>query len=99
MRTTRGVDADGVRLSTKSIFGTQLHFDLSTGVLPICTLRKCWIKGCVEELFWILRGSTDVAELRSRGVKVWDGNTTRTALDSYGFPDRAVDDMGPSYGF
>lgn len=50
-------------------------------------------------MLWILRGSTDVKELADLGVHVWDANTTRAALDSYGFTDRPEYDLGPSYGF
>jgi thymidylate synthase len=48
---------------------------------------------------WILRGSTDVKELADVGVHVWDANTSRKALDSYGFADRPEYDLGPTYGF
>lgn len=98
-RDTRGVDAQGNRLSTKSVFGAQLRFDLSTGLLPVCTLRKCWPRGAIQEMIWILRGSTDVKELADQGVHVWDANTTRKALDSYGFAERPEFDLGPTYGF
>ena len=38
-------------------------------------------------------------ELADSGVHVWDANTTRQALDSYGFVERPEYDLGPSYGF
>jgi thymidylate synthase len=50
-------------------------------------------------LLWILRGSTDVQELADLGVRVWNGNTSREALDRNGFTDRPEYDLGPTYGF
>ena len=65
----------------------------------MCTLRKSWAKGAIHELFWIMNGSTDVNDLNRKGVHVWDANTSRSALDAYGFKDRPEKDIGPSYGF
>ena len=81
------------------MFGAHLKFDLSAGSLPIVTLRKGYVKLLFTELAWLLKGNTDTTLLSEQGVKVWDKNTTREALDSYGFTDRPVGSIGPSYGF
>jgi thymidylate synthase len=53
----------------------------------------------VEELLWFLRGSTNAKELDDRGVKIWNGNTTREFLDSRGLQHYEEGDIGPTYGF
>lgn len=34
-----------------------------------------------------------------KGVKIWDGNSSREFLDKHGFYDREEGDLGPIYGF
>lgn len=50
---------------------------------------------------WFVRGSTDTCELSARGVKIWDANGSRAALDALGgeFARREEGDLGPVYGF
>lgn len=83
---------------TYSIFGMRMEFDIST-YLPILTSKRVYWKGVVEELLWFLRGSTNAKELDARGVKIWNGNTTREFLDSRGLHHYEVGDIGPTYGF
>ena len=52
-----------------------------------------------EELLWFVRGSTDAALLKARGVGIWDGNGSRAYLDSIGLGHREEGDLGPVYGF
>lgn len=54
-----------------SLFGRQIRFDLSQG-FPLLTTKKVYWKGVVEELFWFMSGSSNVAELAGRGVHIWD---------------------------
>ena len=70
-----------------STFGERLEHDFKDG-FPLLTTKKVFFKGIVEELAWFLRGSTDVGELKAKGVHIWDKNTS----------DRE-DDAGPVYGF
>lgn len=58
-----------------------------------------FVKGIIEELLWFIRGSTNAKELSAKGVKIWDGNSSRQYLDAYGFADREEGDLGPVYGF
>jgi thymidylate synthase len=37
-----------------------------------------------EELLWFIRGSTSAKELQDKGVRIWDGNSSRAYLDSIG---------------
>jgi thymidylate synthase len=88
----RNLVKNGERRETRSgvvysSFGHTLSCDLSQH-FPLLTTKKMYFKGIVEELAWFLRGSTDVTELRSKKVHIWDGNTE----------DRSYD-AGPVYGF
>jgi thymidylate synthase len=67
--------------------------------LPLLTTKKVFVKGIIEELLWFIRGSTNAKELSAKGVKIWDGNSSREFLDKQGFTDREEGDLGPVYGF
>ncbi len=83
---------------TRSIFGTQLRFDLRDG-FPLLTTKKMFYRGIVEELLWFMRGQTDNRILKEKGVHIWDGNSTRLYLDGRGLGDYAEDECGPIYGY
>ena len=83
---------------TYSRFGLRMEFDIST-YIPVLTTKRVYWKGVVEELLWFLRGSTNAKELDAKGVKIWNGNTTREFLDSRGLHHYEVGDIGPTYGF
>lgn len=83
---------------TRSIFGTQLRFDLRDG-FPLLTTKKMFYRGIVEELLWFMRGQTDNRILKEKGVHIWDGNSTRSYLDGRGLCDYAEDECGPIYGY
>lgn len=63
--------SDRTGTGTRSLFGHQLRFDLSEG-FPLLTTKKMWFRGIVEELLWIISGSTNVAPLQAKGVHIWD---------------------------
>lgn len=91
------VKTDRTGVGTKSIYGTQLKFDLSKS-FPILTTKKVYWKGVVEELLWFIRGEHDSSKLEEKGVKIWVGNTTREFLDKKGmtnFPEKSI---GMGYG-
>lgn len=82
-----------------SSFGKMLSFYNINDKFPLLTTKKMFTKGIIEELLWFLRGSTNALELQEKGVKIWEGNSTREYLDSIGLSHYAVGELGPVYGW
>lgn len=89
---------DRTGVGTVSIFGHQMEFDISQSIPLFTTKRVPW-KSCIEELLWFMRGDTDVKILQKRGVKIWDGNTSREFLDNRGLYHYDTGILGPGYGW
>jgi thymidylate synthase len=90
---TRHEDRTGV--GTISAFGYQTRFDLREG-FPIVTTKRVPFRWVAEELFWFLSGSTDEADLRARGVDIWQEWATAAQTAKFA---RGEGDLGPVYGY
>ena len=66
---------------------------------PLLTTKKVYWKGVVEELLWFISGSTDSNVLKEKGVRIWEGNSSREFLDSQGLSHYDQGDIGAGYGF
>ena len=82
---------------TKSIFAEKLEFDISNSIPFITTKKLAW-KTVIKELLWFLSGSTDNKKLVDQNVNIWQGNASREYMDSIGFTEREINDLGPVYG-
>lgn len=70
----------------KSIFGTQVRFDMRQG-FPLLTTKKMPFKLLLHELFWFISGSSDVQYLHDHNIHYWDG-----------FLHEGSSDLGRVYG-
>lgn len=96
---------------TKSLFSKSLKFDINVlnesetdkrklvYQVPAMTTKQLFIRGVAAELIWFLSGNTDVTWLQKRGIKIWNGNSTREFLDSVGLHDVPENNIGLGYGF
>jgi thymidylate synthase len=80
-------------------FNKTMKFNLVDCTLPLLTTKRVFFRGVVEELLWMIRGSSDAGELRDRGVHIWDGHTSREFLDQRGLGDYKEGETGPLYGW
>jgi thymidylate synthase len=77
---------DRTGVGTIGKFGTQTVYDLHDS-FPLLTTKKVPFRHVAEELFWFLRGETNVKSLQEKGVHIWD-----EWADEDG-------ELGPVYGY
>ena len=84
---------DRTGVGTISHFGYQTRFDLSEG-FPIVTTKRVPFRWIAEELFWFLRGDTNEANLREKGIDIWKEWADEAHTRRFG---RQAGDMGPVF--
>lgn len=85
--------------NTWSLFGSQLIFDLKKG-FPMTTTRKTFLRSIFYELKMFLLGETDTKKwLGNKNIKIWEGNTNRSFLDSVGLTTYPEGSLGNMYGY
>jgi thymidylate synthase len=89
---------DRTGTGTLSLFGPQIEIDVSDS-FPLLTTKKLNFNNILTEVLWFISGSTNTKFLTDRGVKIWEGNTSREFLNNRGFTDYKPGDTGPLYGY
>lgn len=77
---------DRTGTGVKSVFARQMRFNLKDG-FPLLTTKKVFWKGIVQELLWIISGSTNEHDLSKTGVTIWEE-----------WADPQTGELGPVYG-
>lgn len=62
---------DRTGTGTISRFGYQMRVNLEDG-FPLLTTKKVFYRGIFEELFWFLKGETNIRPLALKNVKIWN---------------------------
>lgn len=86
--------SDRTGTGTRSVFGYQMRFDLNKG-FPLLTTKKVHFHSIVIELFWFLKGDTNVKFLQDNKVTIWDEWATAEQTARFG---RRAGDLGAVYG-
>lgn len=73
----------GIR--THALFGERIKGPIGVD-FPLLTTKKVFWKGVVEELLWMISGSTNARDLSSKGVHIWDA-----------WADPETGELGPIY--
>ena len=89
---------DRTGVGIKTIFANSLKYDIRDNKLPLLTTKNVPVRLIIEELLWMLRGSTNAKELQEKNVHIWDGNSTRKFLDERGLNNLPEGDIGAGYG-
>jgi thymidylate synthase len=87
---------DRTGTGTKSIFGTQMRFNISENRIPLITTKKIFTRSFIHETLWFLSGNTSIKYLKDNKVGIWDSWTFNKQYDLNG---NLVDgDIGEGYG-
>jgi thymidylate synthase len=106
--------ADRTGVGTRSVFGPQLRFDLSSNRVPLLTTKRVFWKAAAREMLWFLTGETNIRPLLQQGVTIWSDwplakyrQASGEHISQADFEARIVEDeafaarwggLGPVYG-
>lgn len=93
-----GVKEKGRNGTTYSVIGGMMRFSLRNNSIPLVTTKKLAWKTCLKELLWFINGDTNNKLLQQQNVKIWNGNASRSFLNSQGLHQLKENDLGPVYG-
>ena len=97
---------DRTGVGVLSTFGQTIKWNFTKSTtrpgyytFPLLTTKRLATKSIIEELLFFLRGNVDNDVLASKGVPIWNGNTTREFLDNRGLTHMEDGSLGKAYGF
>ena len=83
----QGTDrGDRTGTGTRGLFGLQMRWNLNDG-FPLVTTKQVYTRPMVDELLWMLSGSTNNNVLKAKNVHIWDE-----------WAGAVTGDLGPIYG-
>ena len=83
---------DRTGTGTISKFGYQIRMNLEDG-FPLLTTKKVFYRGIFEELFWFLKGETNIRPLALKNVKIWNDWPYDKYSKSNEFKGEAMDEF------
>lgn len=90
---------DRTGVGRRRLFDQTLRYDLRDS-FPAFTIRNTPPKFAIEEFWAFLNAIVHINDhLSAKGIKFWEGNTTREFLDNRGLNSLPVGHFGKSYGF
>lgn len=83
----QGADrGDRTGTGTRGLFGLQMRWNLADG-FPLVTTKRVYTRPMIEELLWMLSGSTNNHDLTAKNIHIWDE-----------WADSRTGELGPIYG-
>jgi len=95
---TNGVSKDDrTGTGTISTFGRMMRHKMSDG-FPLLTTKKMFMKTCMTELKWFLKGDTNIKYLVDNGCNIWNGDAYKAyekyaMANSYGVDILSMDEF------
>ncbi len=86
------VKKDRTGTGTISVFGYQFRCDLSKG-FPLLTTKKVFYRGILEELLWIISGSTNIRPLVQKNVRIWNEWPYKKYSESKEFKGETIEEF------
>ena len=88
---------DRTGTGTVSVFGRMMRHKMSEG-FPLLTTKKMFMKTCMTELKWFLKGDTNIKYLVDNNCNIWNGDAYKKyetyAMDnSYGVDVLSIDEF------
>jgi len=78
---------DRTGTGTKSIFGYTIRHNMQDG-FPLLTTKKVAFKTMTTELFWFLKGDTNIKYLVNNGCNIWNGDVYKNYTSHFnGYED------------
>lgn len=86
------VKKDRTGTGTISVFGHQFRCNLNDG-FPLLTTKKVFYRGILEELLWIISGSTNIRPLVLKNVRIWNEWPYKAYSESNEFKGETIEEF------